>query len=148
MIVTIHGVDIHPGYATGKLVSALRLAAQIVAALPSDSLTPDTSSGREGFIHPYSLTGSAAAAEIRAIVRDFDEELMLQHRHLLQRTAEQIVADAPGAQLKLDVRRQYRNMRHHLARVPEVVAAAEAAIRAEGSTRCAGRSGAAPTAHG
>jgi tripeptide aminopeptidase len=132
VIVTIRGVDIHPGYATGKLVSALRLAAEVVAALPSDRLTPDTSSGREGFIHPYSLTGSAAVAEIRAIVRDFDEELMLQHRQLLQRTAEQIVGDAPGAQLKLDVRRQYRNMRDHLERVPEVVAAAEAAIRAEG----------------
>jgi tripeptide aminopeptidase len=132
VIVTIHGVDIHPGYATGKLVSALRLAAEIVAALPSDRLTPDTSSGREGFIHPYSLNGSAAIAEIRAIVRDFDEELMLQHRRLLAQTAERIVAAAPGAQLELDVRRQYRNMRDHLQRVPHVVAAAEAAIRAEG----------------
>lgn len=132
VIVTIDGVDIHPGYATGKLVSALRLAAEVVAALPSDRLTPDTSSGREGFIHPYSLTGSAAVAEIRAIVRDFDEELMLQHRQLLQQTAEQIVAAAPGGHLTIDVRRQYRNMRDHLARVPEVVAAAEAAIRAEG----------------
>ena len=132
VIATIHGVDVHPGYATGKLVSALRLAAQIVAELPSDRLTPDTSSGREGFIHPYSLTGSAASAEIRAIVRDFDEELMLQHRQLLQETAERIVAGAPGAQLSLDIRRQYRNMREHLDRVPTVVAAAEAAIRAEG----------------
>ena len=96
VIATIHGVDVHPGYATGKLVSALRLAAQIVAELPSDRLTPDTSSGREGFIHPYSLIGSAATAEIRAIVRDFDEELMLQHRQLLQETAERIVAGAPG----------------------------------------------------
>ncbi len=132
VIATIHGVDVHPGYATGKLVSALRLAAQIVTALPSDRLTPDTSSGREGFIHPYSLTGSAATAEIRAIVRDFDEELMLQHRQLLQETAERIVAGAPGAHLSLDIRRQYRNMREYLDRAPTVVAAAEAAIRAEG----------------
>jgi tripeptide aminopeptidase len=132
VIATIRGVDVHPGYATGKLVSALRLAAQIVAELPSDRLTPDTSSGREGFIHPYSLIGSAATAEIRAIVRDFDEELMLQHRQLLQETAERIVAGAPGAQLSLDIRRQYRNMREYLDRVPTVVAAAEAAIRAEG----------------
>jgi tripeptide aminopeptidase len=132
VIATIHGVDVHPGYATGKLVSALRLAAQIVAELPSDRLTPDTSSGREGFIHPYSLIGSAATAEIRTIVRDFDEELMLQHRELLQETAERIVAGAPGAQLSLDIRRQYRNMREYLDRVPTVVAAAEAAIRAEG----------------
>jgi tripeptide aminopeptidase len=132
VIATIQGVDVHPGYATGKLVSALRLAAQIVADLPSDRLTPDTTSGREGFIHPYSLIGSAATAEIRAIVRDFDEQLMLQHRQLLQETAERIVAGAPGAQLTLDIRRQYRNMREYLDRVPTVVAAAEAAIRAEG----------------
>jgi tripeptide aminopeptidase len=132
VIATIQGVDIHPGYATGKLVSALRLAAQIVAALPSDRLTPDTTSGREGFIHPYSLTGTAATAEIRAIVRDFDEPLMLAHRELFERTAHDVVAAAPGARLRLDVRRQYRNMREYLAEVPEVVAAAEAAIRAEG----------------
>jgi tripeptide aminopeptidase len=132
VIATIHGVDVHPGYATGKLVSALRLAAEIVAALPSDRLTPDTTSGREGFIHPYSLIGSAATAEIRVIVRDFDEKLMLEHRELLQQTAERVVASAPGAQLSLDIRRQYRNMREYLDRVPDVVAAAEAAIRAEG----------------
>jgi tripeptide aminopeptidase len=65
-------------------------------------------------------------------VRDFDEELMLQHRQLLQETAERIVAAAPGAQLNLDIRRQYRNMRESLDRAPIVVAAAEAAIRAEG----------------
>jgi tripeptide aminopeptidase len=132
VIATIRGVDVHPGYATGKLVSALRLAAQIVAELPADRLTPATSSGREGFIHPYSLTGTAASAGIRTIVRDFDEELMLAHRRLLQQTAERIVAAAPGAELHLDIRRQYRNMREYLDRVPHVVAAAEAAIRAEG----------------
>jgi tripeptide aminopeptidase len=132
VIATIDGVDIHPGYATGKLVSALRLAAQIVSALPSDRLTPDTSSGREGFIHPYLLTGTAARAEIRAIVRDFDEELMLTHRELLRRTAEEVVAAAPGARLTLDIRRQYRNMRAYLDDAPHVVHAAEKAIRAEG----------------
>jgi tripeptide aminopeptidase len=132
VIATITGVDIHPGYATGKLVSALRLAAQVVAALPSDRLTPETSSGREGFIHPYSLTGTAASAEIRVIVRDFDESLMLAHRELFTRTAQEVVGAAPGARLTLDVRRQYRNMREFLEPVPEVVAAAEAAIRAEG----------------
>jgi tripeptide aminopeptidase len=132
VIATITGVDIHPGYATGKLVSALRLAAQVVAALPTDRLTPDTTRGREGFIHPYSLTGSAASAEIRAIIRDFDEDLMVAHRQLLEQTAEQVVAAAPGAHLNLQVRRQYRNMRKYLDGVPHVVAAAEAAIRAEG----------------
>jgi tripeptide aminopeptidase len=131
-IVTVHGIDIHPGQATGKLVSALRVAAEIVAELPSDRLTPDTTSGREGFIHPYELTGSSAEAEIRLIVRDFDEELMHEHTQLLRETAERVVSRHPGARLELDVRYQYRNMRQYLDRVPEVVAVAEAAIREEG----------------
>jgi tripeptide aminopeptidase len=131
-IVTVHGIDIHPGQATGKMVSALRIAAEIVAELPSDRLTPDTTSGREGFIHPYELTGTVVGAEIRLIIRDFDEQLMHEHTQLLRDTAERVIARHPGARLELDVREQYRNMRQYLDRVPEVVAAAEAAIREEG----------------
>jgi len=129
---TIRGVDIHPGFATGKLVSALRLAARIVAELPSDRLTPDTSSGREGFIHPYELTASPALAQIRAIVRDFDEDELDSHVELLRATAHRVIEAAPGAQLAVGVRRQYRNMREYLDRDPDVIAAAEEAIRAEG----------------
>ena len=131
-IVTVGGIDVHPGQATGKLVSALRVAAEIVSELPTDRLTPDTSSGREGFIHPYEMTGSPAEARIRVIVRDFDERLMYGHAALLRETAERVVARHPGATLTTDVRRQYRNMREYLDAVPHVVAAADAAIRAEG----------------
>jgi tripeptide aminopeptidase len=131
-IVTVTGIDVHPGQATGKLVSALRVASEIVAELPSDRLTPDTTSGREGFIHPYELTGSAARATIRLILRDFDEPLLHEHAQLLSDTAERVVARHPGATLDIDVRRQYPNMREYLARVPEVIAAAELAIRREG----------------
>jgi tripeptide aminopeptidase len=131
-IITVTGIDIHPGQATGKLVSALRVAAEIVAELPSDRLTPDTTSGREGFIHPYELTGSTARAEIRLIIRDFDEALLDEHTRLLRATAEQVVARHPGATLELDVREQYRNMLAYLAAVPEVIAAAERAIGEEG----------------
>jgi tripeptide aminopeptidase len=132
MVLSIHGVDVHPGHATGKLVSALRLAADIVAALPSDRLTPDTTSGREGFIHVYSLSGTAATAEIRAIVRDFDEERLAAHVALFQDTAREVMARAPRATLDVQVRRQYRNMREYIDAVPFVVEAAQAAIAAEG----------------
>jgi tripeptide aminopeptidase len=132
VIVTVRGVDIHPGQATGKLVSALRIAAEIVDALPSDRLTPDTTAGRDGFIHPYQLTGTAAAAEIRLIIRDFDERLLHEHTQLLRDAAETVVARHPRARLEFDVREQYRNMRQYLDAVPEVVAAADIAIRAEG----------------
>jgi tripeptide aminopeptidase len=134
VIASIRGVDVHPGQATGKLVSALRLAAQVVDELPSDRLTPDTTSGRQGFIHPYELTGTTATAEIRVIVRDFDEQRLAEHVALFEQTATSVVQRAPGATLDLDVRRQYRNMREYLKSVPQVAEAAQAAISAEGLT--------------
>ena len=131
-IITVRGVDVHPGQATGKLVNALRLAARIVAALPADTLTPETTGGREGFIHPTRLTGTPATAQIRAIVRDFDDELLAQHVMLLERTAREIVAAEPRARIAIEIRDQYRNMRRYVERVPHVTEAAEAAIREEG----------------
>ncbi|HUA69754.1 MAG TPA: peptidase T [Solirubrobacteraceae bacterium] len=131
-ILTIQGVEVHPGQATGKLVNALRLAAQIVAGLPSATLTPESTADREGFIHPYELTGTTAKAEVRFIVRDFDDDLLASHVALLERTARQVMAAEPRAHLELTVRDQYRNMRRVLRAVPDVADAAEAAIRAEG----------------
>jgi tripeptide aminopeptidase len=131
-IVTVEGVDVHPGFATGKLVNAARLAARILAALPSDTLTPETTSGREGFLHPYELQGTAARAELRFIARDFDDDALERHVALLRRTAEEVVGAEPRARLRVDVRPQYPNMRRHLETDPEVVAVAERAIRAEG----------------
>ena len=129
---TVHGVDVHPGFAAGKLVSALRLAARIVAALPADTMAPETTSGREGFIHPYSLSGTPGEARLTAIVRDFDDEQLERHVELLRRTAEKVVTAEPRARLEFDVRPQYRNMRRHLDAAPYATAAAEEAMRAEG----------------
>jgi tripeptide aminopeptidase len=131
-VVRIDGFDIHPGQASGRMVSALRLAAQIVDDLPGDRLTPTTSSGREGFIHPVRLTASPAHAEIRLILRDFDEELLDSHAALLRETATRVVEAHPPARLTVDVRRQYRNMRDYIQRDPAVVEAAIEAMRAEG----------------
>jgi tripeptide aminopeptidase len=131
-IVTIDGVDVHPGFATGKLVNAARLAARVLDALPSDTLTPETTAGREGFIHPYELHATPARAVIRTIVRDFDDDKLDDHVSLLRRTAEQVVAAEPRARLAIDVRHQYPNMRRHLDAFPAVVTAAERAFRAEG----------------
>jgi len=130
--ITIRGVDVHPGQATGKLVNALRLAAQIVAGLPADTLTPETTSGREGFIHPSDLTGRPGKAQVRFIVRDFDDQRLDEHLALLERVAREVVGAEPRAQLEFDVHEQYRNMGGVLREVPEVMAAAETAIRAEG----------------
>jgi tripeptide aminopeptidase len=132
VIATVCGVEVHPGFATGKMVNALRLAAQILAALPSEGLSPETTAGRQGFIHPYELTGHAGKAEIRVIVRDFDDDRLREHVELFERTARAVVEREPRASLQLEVRRQYRNMRRYIDAVPEVLAAAEKAIQAEG----------------
>jgi tripeptide aminopeptidase len=131
-VLTIEGVEVHPGQATGKLVNALRLAARIVDALPADRLTPESSGEREGFIHPYELTGSAGRATIRFIIRDFDEAKLDEHVALLERTARQVVEREPRARLHVDTQRQYRNMGLFLGSVPYVVDAAREAIEAEG----------------
>jgi len=131
-ILTVDGVEVHPGQATGKLVNALRLAARIVAALPCDTLTPETTEGRGGFIHPTKMTGTAGKAQVRFIVRDFDDDLLARHVARLERTANDVLAAEPRARLDLKLREQYRNMRRYLDDVPDVTDAAEAAIRAEG----------------
>src|SRR4051794_11846538 len=129
---TIHGVDIHPGFAKGILVNATRLAARIVAALPSDRLTPETTDEREGYIHPYRIGGDAQTSTVTMIVRDFDDDLLGQHIDLIRATAEEIVGAEPRARLEVDVHHQYPNMKSHLEPFPEVVTAAERAITAEG----------------
>jgi tripeptide aminopeptidase len=130
-VVTIEGHDVHPGFATGKLVNAARLAGRVLAALPPE-LTPEATSGREGFIHVYEVEGSAARAVIRTIVRDFDDDRLAEHVDVLRRTAEEVVGSEPRATLDVAVRPQYPNMRAYLVDHPEIVEHAERAIRAEG----------------
>ena len=108
------------------------MAGQILSALPDDRLTPETTSGREGFIHPYDLRGSAGLAVIEAIARDFDDDQLERHVELLRRTAEQVVEGTPGARLEVSVEPQYPNMRRFIDEFPEVVEMAERALRAEG----------------
>jgi tripeptide aminopeptidase len=130
--IRVTGVGVHPGFATGKLVSALRVAAQIVAAVPTDRLTPETTSGRQGFIHPTVIHGATDRAEVRWIVRDFDDSLLESHVALLRETTARIARANPGASVEFEVIRQYRNMRKYIAGDPDVVAAAEEAFAAEG----------------
>ena len=130
-VVTIDGVEVHPGQATGKLVNAARLAGRILAALPAD-LTPEATSEREGFIHVFEVQASAGKAVIRTIVRDFEDALLDDHVAVLRGIAEDVAASEPRARIEVSVRHQYPNMRAHLEHHPEVVEVAERAIRAEG----------------
>jgi tripeptide aminopeptidase len=128
---TVHGVEVHPGHAKDKLVNAVRLAGRILAALPAE-LTPERTSGREGFLHVSEVSGDVGRARLRFIARDFDDDRLAEHVALLRRTAEEVVASEPRARLEVEVKSQYPNMRRYLDEHPEVLAAAEQAIRAEG----------------
>jgi tripeptide aminopeptidase len=130
--VVIGGIEVHPGMATGKLVNAARLAGRVLAGLPQDRLTPETTADREGFIHVHSVEATAGQATIRTIVRDFDDDRLAEHVALLRRTAEEVVATEPRATLDVEVRQQYLNMRTFLDEHPDVSAAAEEALRREG----------------
>ena len=132
VVVVFHGVDIHPGWATGKLVNAARLAGRLLARLPSDRLTPETTSDRDGFIHPYVLSGDAGCAEVRFIARDFDDALLAEHIALIRSTAEAVAAEEPRSQVTVTERPQYPNMRRFIDEAPQIVEVAERAIREEG----------------
>lgn len=130
--IDVTGVDVHPGFATGKLVNAATVAAHIVAALPTDRLTPTTTSGKQGFVHVVEVSGEAAHAKIEVIVRDFDDTLLAEHVALVRETAQAVGERWPGAKLRITDRAQYPNMKAHLDPHPEVVTKALDAIRAEG----------------
>ncbi len=112
--VRVKGVSIHPGTAKDKLVNALHLAAKIIDTLPQVTRTPETTTGREGFIHAGALHGSAAEAEIYFILRDFERDGLAAHGALLEQVCAAIAATEPRAQITCEIKPQYRNMRYWL----------------------------------
>jgi len=131
-LVRIEGVATHPGWAKDKLVNALHLAAKIVQTLPQATLTPETTSGREGFLHVYKLEGTAAEAEIGIILRDFELDALERHGALLRSVCEAVQLGEPRARVSCEIRPQYRNMRYWLEDDMTPVELARAACRAEG----------------
>jgi tripeptide aminopeptidase len=113
-LVRITGVSIHPGLAKGKLVNALQLAAKLIDMLPQNTRTPDTTEGREGFIHLYRLSGTAAEAELHFILRDFELDELAAHGELLRSACATLQAGEPRAKVECAITEQYRNMRYWL----------------------------------
>ncbi|MWB77791.1 peptidase T [Pseudooceanicola sp. 216_PA32_1] len=113
-VVRITGVAAHPGWAKGKLVNALHLAAKVIDTLPQQTLTPETTEGREGFIHVTDMRGSAAEAEIRFILRDFERDGLAAKGALLERVCAVVAAGEPQARIDCTIAPQYRNMRYWL----------------------------------
>jgi tripeptide aminopeptidase len=130
--VTFHGVGVHPGLAKGKLVNPIKVAARFVASLPPDSLSPETTEGQEGFVHPFEIEGGAESVTVSLILRDHDGAKLEQHHELVRRLAEEAVADEPRARVSFQRWDQYRNMREALDAAPKVVEAAVEAARRVG----------------
>lgn len=130
--VTIRGRGAHPGTAKGKLVNSVKLAADLVASLPRDSLSPETTEGREGFVHPQRISGSVEETALSLIVRDHDDALLEQHTALVRRLAAEIEEREPRARVTVEVSDTYSNMRSVIDQHPRVVEAAEEAIRRAG----------------
>ncbi|WP_343306170.1 peptidase T [Chitinophaga niabensis] len=130
--ISIQGVSVHPGTAKGKLVSAIKVAAEIVSALPKDILSPETTEDRQGFIHPVRIEGMVEKAEIEFIIRDFTAAELEGHEFYLRKIMENTVARHPGATAIMKVTEQYRNMKEVLDKHPQVVANAEEAIKRAG----------------
>ncbi|RBL88780.1 peptidase T [Chitinophaga flava] len=130
--ITVYGVSAHPGAAKGKLISAIKIAGEIVDALPKDGLSPETTEDRDGFIHPVRISGTVEKTEIDFIIRDFDTSSLEAHESFLRRVMDKVLDHHPGARATLKVTEQYRNMKEVLDQYPQVTANAAEAIRRAG----------------
>jgi tripeptide aminopeptidase len=134
--VTVHirGVSIHPGFAKGKMEHAIKIAAAIVERLPKHTCTPETTEGREGFLHPVGISGTLETAALAFIVRDFTEEGLREKEVLLENLVKEVMRDFPRSTYAIDIKEQYRNMKRVIDRHPEIVEYATEAIRRTGLT--------------
>ena len=130
--VTIQGVSAHPGYAKGKMENAIKIASEIVAALPKTKLTPETTSKKQGFLHPVKIEGGLENAKITFILRDFDNQLLAKKADILRGVVEKIMKRFPNSKADINVFEQYRNMKNVLDKNPQVIENAKEAIRRAG----------------
>ena len=129
--IAITGVAIHPGYATGKMENAIKIAAAIIARLPKDG-GPEATSGKEGFIHPTDLSGVLEKSELSFIIRDFVDAGLTEKEEMLEGIVRDVMKDYPGSSYSFKVTEQYRNMKVVLDRHPETVDYAVEAVRRAG----------------
>jgi tripeptide aminopeptidase len=129
--IQITGVSAHPGFAKGKIEHAIKIAARIVDRLPKD-MTPETTEGREGFLHPIRIEGALETATLEYIVRDFTEAGLKEKEALLERTVREVMKEFPRSTYRITFREQYRNMKVVLDKHPEIVKYAMEAIERAG----------------
>jgi len=133
-ILTIHGVSAHPGFAKGKMQSAIKIAAEIIDALPKDHLSPESTSLKAGFIHPVDVAGNVEETMLEFILRDFDDAKLAAHGQILEGIVKEVMQRYPEASYKLTISAQYRNMKKVLDQHPQVMEYGVLAIERAGLT--------------
>lgn len=119
--ISIHGISVHPGFAKDKMQSAIKIASKIVAELPTDRLSPESTSGKEGFVHPTNISGTVEKATLDFIVRDHVTANLARHERELENKVKNVIAKFPGATYTFDVKAQYRNMKEVLDKYPQIM---------------------------
>lgn len=130
--ITIEGVSTHPGFAKGKMEHAIKIAAAIVDRLPKTTCSPETTEGKQGFLHPVGISGALEKATINFIVRDFTDEGLTEKEALLEGIVKDVMKDYPHSTYRMEVKHQYRNMKQVIDRHPEIVDYAIDAIERAG----------------
>lgn len=125
---TFKGFNTHPGFAKGKMTNAIKVAADFITRLPKEGLSPETTEGYEGFVHPYVIQAGVESTAVKFLIRDFKTELLKEKEDLLKKLAEETVSDWSGSSVNVVVVEQYRNMGEILESHPKVIAAAKKAI--------------------
>jgi tripeptide aminopeptidase len=130
--ITIEGVSTHPGFAKGKMEHAIKIAAAIVDRLPKDTCSPESTEGKQGFLHPIAISGALEQATLGFIVRDFSDDGLKQKEVLLEGIVKDVMNDYPRSTYRMEIKEQYRNMKRVIDRHPETIAYAVEAIRRAG----------------
>jgi tripeptide aminopeptidase len=131
-VITIEGVSAHPGFAKGKMEHAIKIAAAIVERLPKDTCSPETTEGKQGFLHPIGISGALEKATLSLIVRDFTDDGLAEKEALLQSIVDDVMTAYPHSTAKLEIKQQYRNMKQVIDGYPHMVEYAVEAIQRAG----------------
>jgi len=126
--IKIYGVNVHPGYAKGKLVNAIKIAGEIIEQFTKDKMSPETTEKREGYIHPYIISGNTEESTIKILIRDFEEKGLIDKENFIKKIVDQIYIKYPKAKIDFKVTESYRNMKIILNKYPEILSKAVKAI--------------------